>query len=170
MPIKALIGLTVILASPITVAWDKDLDQEIVIVAKRQSSDLKNKVANYIEDVKITQGSLTIEADLVQVAQNGDGDNKSYLAKGKPARFSQLLEDGQLIELKANEISYSPSTNTITIKGNASVSQEGSMVRGDIITYNTETEQLTAESSESVTTILKPDSKVPAKDEKPTEQ
>ncbi|MEW6997638.1 lipopolysaccharide transport periplasmic protein LptA [Colwelliaceae bacterium BS250] len=159
MPYKLLIGLAFMLPT-LTIAAQGDFDQEIKIVAKRQMSDLKNKIASYLEDVKITQGSLSIEADLVQVSNEPGSDNKLYLAKGKPARFSQLLDDGQKIELKANEISYSPATSTITIKGNASISQEGSVVTGDIIIYNIETEQLTAESSESVTTILQPEAKV----------
>lgn len=138
-------------------AAQDDFNKEVVINAKRQASDLKNKIASYIEDVKITQGTLSIEADIVEVSNEKNSTNKYYLAKGKPAKFSQLLDDGQLIELKADEIAYSPGTNIITIKGNASVSQAGSKVSGDIIVYNTLTEQLTAESSESVTTILKPE-------------
>ncbi|WP_260679371.1 lipopolysaccharide transport periplasmic protein LptA [Thalassomonas sp. M1454] len=153
---KLLLSLALLSSSSLYAA-SVDLEQEIKIVAKKQSSDLKNKVASYLEDVKITQGSLSIEADLVQVANEPGSERKFYLAKGKPAKFSQLLEDGQKIELQANEISYSPSSNTIIIKGNASISQEGSMVTGDIITYNITTEQLTAESTGSVTTILKPE-------------
>lgn len=142
-----------------------DFEQEIKIVAKKQSSDLKNKIASYLENVKITQGSISIEADLVQVANESGTQSKYYLAKGNPAKFSQTLDNGQKIELQANEISYSPSTNTIIIKGNASISQEGSMVAGDIITYNISTEQLTAESTGAVTTILKPEAQEKA--EKP---
>lgn len=159
MPYKLLIGFAFMLPT-VTIAAQADFDKEIKIVAKRQASDLKNKIASYLEDVKITQGTLTIEADLVQVSNEPGSDNKFYLAKGQPARFSQLLDDGQKIELKANEISYSPATSIITIKGNASISQEGSIVTGDIIIYNIATEQLTAESNDSVTTILQPDAKV----------
>lgn len=164
MPHKLTLGGLLILLAFNLNADESDFDKEIVIVAKKQSTDLRNKVASYIEDVKITQGSLTIEADIVQVHNEPKSNFKSYLAKGKPARFSQRLDDGQLIELQAEEISYSPESNVITIKGNASVSQEGSKVTGDIITYNILTEQLSAESSESVTTILKPEAKNKAKD------
>ena len=150
---------------PTLAASQVDFEQEIVIVAKKQSSDLKNKIASYMEDVKITQGSLKIEADVVQVKNQADSDHKTYLATGNPAKFSQLLDDGQRINLQANEISYQPATNIIIIKGNASVSQEGSMVKGDIITYNIATEQLSAESTEAVTTILKPEIKDQVQDE-----
>lgn len=137
-----------------------DIDQQIIIKSKRQASDLKNKIASYLDDVEITQGSLSIKADIVQVVSQTDTENKIYIASGKPAIFKQLLDDGQPINLKANKIKYEPAKHLITISGNASVSQEGSLVSGNIIIYNTLTEQLTAESKtnsdESVTTILQP--------------
>lgn len=167
MPHKLLLGIVLATPLAVSVAEEADFRQEIVIVAKKQSSDLKNKIASYMEDVKITQGTLSIEADVVKVTNQEGTDLKHYLATGKPARFSQILDDGQKIELEADEVSYSPTTQTITIKGNASVSQEGSMVKGDIITYNIATEQLSAESASTVTTILKPEVKPEAQDVEP---
>jgi lipopolysaccharide export system protein LptA len=137
-----------------------DIEQQIVIKAKRQATDLKNKIASYLDDVIITQGTLSISADVVQVVSEKNSANKIYIASGKPAIFKQLLDDGQPIHLKADEIKYDPSNHLITISGNASVSQEGSLVSGEKIIYNTFTEQLTAESKsnsdDSVTTILQP--------------
>ena len=161
---KLSLSLLALLTATFVNAAEVDFTQEIKIVAKKQSSDLKNKIASYMEDVKITQGSLNIEADIVQVSNDANSESKTYVARGKPAKFSQLLDDGQKIELQANEISYSPSSQMIIIKGNAKVSQEGSMVQGDIITYNIATEQLSAESTEAVTTILKPEAKKAVED------
>ena len=156
--------LSSLILLPLNVAYSAivDLDQQIVIKAKRQASDLKNKIASYLDDVVITQGSLSIHADVVQVISQANSDNKIYIARGKPAVFRQLLDDGQPIHLKANEIKYEPATHTITISGNASVSQEGSLVSGNKIIYNTLTEQLTAESNtdDTVTTILQPQNKL----------
>lgn len=143
-------------------AAKKDLKQEITIKSKRQSADLKNKIASYLDEVSISQGSIAINADIVQVYSNIDDNTKeasdTYLAKGKPAIFKQQLEDGSLISLQANEIKYQPDLNIITVSGNAQVKQAGSKVTGEIITYNTLSEKLEAQSSsnESVTTILQP--------------
>lgn len=144
--------------SALTFAAEHDINQEIVIKSKRQAGDLKNKIASYLDDVIITQGTLTIKADLVQVYSQADSDQETYVAKGNPATFEQLLDDGTPINLQANEIAYEPSINTITISGNALLRQAGSEVSGSKIVYNTKTQQLEAESSsdESVTTILKP--------------
>ncbi|WP_286265067.1 lipopolysaccharide transport periplasmic protein LptA [Thalassotalea atypica] len=140
-----------------------DLEREIVIKSKRQAGDLKNKIASYLDDVVITQGSLTIKADLVQVYSQIDHDTETYVAKGNPAHFEQQLEDGTKITLEADEITYEPFNYIITISGNAVLRQAGSEVTGSKIVYNTQTEQLNAESGssadETVTTILKPKAK-----------
>lgn len=138
-----------------------DLSQEVTIKSNRQAGDLKNKVISYLENVSITQGSLKIKADLVQVLKQRSDNQDVYVAKGTPATFTQLLDDDSPIVLQANEIRYEPTKNTITIIGNAVLKQEGSEIRGSKITYNTITEQLEAESNnnDAVTTILSPKTK-----------
>lgn len=149
------------ITAPVNAA-KKDLIQEITIKSKRQSADLKNKIASYLDDVSINQGSISIEADIVQVYSQIDNQTNeksdTYLAKGKPAMFKQQLEDGSLISLQANEIKYQPDLHIITVSGNAQVKQAGSQVTGETITYNTSSEKLEAISSDndSVTTILQP--------------
>ncbi|QOL26899.1 lipopolysaccharide transport periplasmic protein LptA [Thalassotalea sp. LPB0316] len=152
--------------APSAFAKKSDLQEEILISADRTAGDLKNRIASYIDDVIITQGSLKIHAELVQVIEDEASDSETYIAKGSPAIFEQLLEDGTPIKLEANEITYEPSINTITISGNAKLSQEGSEVNGDKIIYNTLTEQLEAKSKpkERITTILKPKTKDEVKD------
>ncbi|MDG1750732.1 MAG: lipopolysaccharide transport periplasmic protein LptA [Thalassotalea sp.] len=135
-----------------------DLNEEIKIDASRQAADLKNKIFSYIDNVMITQGSLTIKADLVQVVTESANNEKTYIAKGQPATFEQILEDGTPIHLQANEIKYQPEKNTVIISGNAELRQEGSKVSGTIITYNFLTEQVQASSDENdrVQTVLQP--------------
>ncbi len=143
-------------------AAKKDLEQEITIKADHQTADLKNKIASYLDNVSIRQGSISITADIVkvfsQVDKNNGDKNDTYLAKGKPAIFQQKLEDGSLISLQADEITYTPSSNMITVSGNALVKQAGSKVSGDEITYNTLNEKLAAKGAgnQSVITVLQP--------------
>lgn len=145
-----------------THAAKEDLEREITIKSQRQSADLKNKIASYLDNVSIRQGSISITADIVKVfsimdKKSGEKSD-TYLAKGKPAIFQQKLEDGSLIKLQADEITYKPNSNTITISGNALVKQAGSEVSGNEITYNTLSEKLEAQSAnnQSVTTVLQP--------------
>jgi lipopolysaccharide export system protein LptA len=143
-------------------ATKDDLTQQITIKSKRQSADLKNKIASYLDNVNIKQGSISISADLVQVFSkeniNTGKKEDTDFAQGKPAVFEQQLEDGSFIKLQANEITYKPDLFTINVSGNASVKQSGSEVSGNEITYNILNEKLEAQSGEnqSVTTILQP--------------
>ena len=151
-----------ILVAPAAYAAKKDLTEEIFILADRQSADYKNKIAIYLDNVRISQGSILITADIVQISKKIDKktglESKSYIAKGKPAIFKQQQEDGANISLAADEITYLPHQNLIIIAGNAKVTQAGSHVAASKITYNTLTEKLDAESNpnERVTTILQP--------------
>lgn len=138
-------------------AAKKDLEQKVTIKSLRIATDYKNKIASYLDDVSIRQGSISITADIVKVFSIRE-KNYTYLAKGKPAIFQQQLEDGSVIILQADEITYNPNANMITITGNALVKQAGSEVSGDEITYNISSEKLDAKSvsNQSVTTVLQP--------------
>ncbi len=150
-----------ILLIPAVNAEKFDVDQEIKISSSRQAADLKNKIFSYIDNVIISQGTLTINAELVQVIAQADSEDKIYIAKGSPATFEQTLEDGSPINLQANEIRYEPAKSIVIISGNALLTQEGSEVSGNKITYNFETEYVNAESLENtvVETVLQPKSK-----------
>ncbi len=150
-----------ILLMPSANAEKFDVEQEIKISSSRQAADLKNKIFSYIDNVIISQGTLKIHAELVQVITQVENNNKIYIAKGAPATFEQTLQDGSPINLQANEIRYEPSKNIVVISGNALLRQEGSEVSGSKITYNFETEYVNAESLENakVETVLQPKAK-----------
>lgn len=149
------------LASTPVLAKKIDIQQELSIDASRQSADLKNKIFSYIDNVVIKQGTLLIKADLVQVITSAKTGEKTYIAKGKPATFEQILDDGKPINLQANEIRYEPELNTIIISGNALLKQDGSEVSGSKITYNSITEYVNAESNKNdkVKTVFQPKEK-----------
>jgi lipopolysaccharide export system protein LptA len=152
---------TLALLMPVVSAEKFDVEQEIKISSSRQAADLKNKIFSYIDNVIISQGTLKIHAELVQVITQDQSNNKIYIAKGSPATFEQTLQDGSPINLQANEIRYEPAMNTVVISGNALLRQEGSEVSGSKITYNFDTEYVNAESLENakVETILQPKNK-----------
>ncbi len=142
-----------------------DISQKIEIDASRQAADLKNKIFSYIDNVVITQGSLIIRADIVQVLTQAGSDEKTYIAKGKPATFEQILADGTPLNLQADEIRYEPGNHLVIISGNALLQQEDSQVSGSKITYNIDTQYVNAESktNERTKTIFQPKEKIKAK-------
>ena len=142
-----------------------DMSQKIEIDASKQAADLKNKIFSYIDNVVITQGSLIIHADLVQVLTQSGSEEKTYIAKGKPATFEQTLADGTPLNLQADEIRYEPGNNLVIISRNALLQQEDSEVSGSKITYNIDTQYVNAESknNERTKTIFQPKEKIEAK-------
>jgi len=154
----AALAFSTCLSLPSTAAkFDVTLD--VNIDSSRQAADLKNKIFSYIDNVLITQGPLVIKADLVQVITENKTEDKIYIAKGKPATFKHILGDGSPIYLQANEIKYQPSKNTVVVSGDAELRQEGSSVKGSVITYNFLTEQVNAsnnanDNSSRVSTVL----------------
>ena len=152
------IGFTAVASHSAFAADRSDFSQEVIIKSERQGGDLKKKIFSYIDNVVITQGSLVINADLVQVITPPNGNEKIYIAKGKPAKFSRKLTDGTPINLHADEIKYDPANSLITISGNAYLEQDGTQMTVDIITYNFLTEQVNAlsEDDAQVETVLQP--------------
>jgi len=150
--------LTVATSPAVVSAEISDFDQEVIIKSESQDGDLKKKIFSYIDNVVITQGSLVINADLVQVITTADAKEKVYIAKGSPAKFSRTLADGTPINLQANEIKYDPANSLITISGDAYLEQDGTQMTGDTITYNFRTEQVNASSEDNaqVETVLQP--------------
>jgi lipopolysaccharide export system protein LptA len=138
-----------------------DLKQELKIVAVSQFADIKNNQIIFNGPVKIVQGSININADELRAFTPENSTSKKLIATGKPATFSQELDDGQIGTASANEISYDLATTTLTLTGNAKLNQSGSQVTGNRIKYNINAQELIAESSgtgqDRVITIIQPE-------------
>lgn len=146
--------------SPLTMAGKDDFKLPIKVDSKTQFVDGKRKTSIFKEDVHISQGSLKIDADEVEViAEEGKG-KEIFIARGKPAVYSQIMDDGSSITAKANEIRYQVDTRMLDLRGAAELYQDASMVKGEKISFNLEKEQLIAgsEGGESrVTTVFQPE-------------
>ncbi|WP_343862620.1 lipopolysaccharide transport periplasmic protein LptA [Aliiglaciecola litoralis] len=155
-------ALTVtLLLSTFSLAGEGDFGLPIKVDSQSNFFDGKTKTSIFKRDVKITQGSLEILADEVEVIA-GLGDGKEvFIARGNPARYSQKLDDGSNISAAANEIKYEVANRTLTLTGDAELNQDSSLVKGESISFNMELEQLIAESSDTstggVTAIFQPD-------------
>ncbi len=153
--------LTVLCFAAPVYASSSDFQKPITVDARTQSMDGKNKITRFKGNVLITQGSLTIKATEVEVnAKQGEG-KEIMIARGTPAQYSQTMDDGSKVTAQANELRYEVNQRTISMKGNAQISQNSSMVSGDSITYDMMKEQLMATSSDNsddsrVTTVFRP--------------
>ncbi len=141
-------------------AAQDDYSKEIVINAKRQNADIKHSKVIFFDDVKVTQGSLAINADQLTVLHAGKTGQEVLVATGHPATLSQTLDNGTRITAEAEEVRYIRAERSLKLSGNASLKQADSVVSGEVIRYHIELQQLIAESGEQadsrVTTILLP--------------
>ena len=126
-----------------------DFSKDISAIARDQEIDGRNKISVLIENVIITQGSLEIKADRVEADASQGKGNEVILAIGSPATYQQRLEDGSEVSAQANRITYDVAGKTISLEGNARITQNQSMVSADAISYNMLEEKILANSDEN---------------------
>jgi lipopolysaccharide export system protein LptA len=158
------------MCSSLSFAGKEDFKLPIKVDSKSQFVDGKSKTSVFRDDVHINQGSLNINADEVEVIA-GLGEGKEvFVARGDPARYTQRMDDGSDIRALANEIEYQKESRVLTLKGGAELHQNSSMVKGELIIFNMELEQLIAQGTDDkegrVTTIFQPNS-VPGNKKQP---
>lgn len=151
--------LALILAAPQALALKSDTQQPVYINSDTQQVDMKSNQVIFNGDVSLKQGSINIDADKIVVTRDPKTETINKIqAFGKPAKFSQLMDDGKTISAQAIELDYSISTDELTMKGQAQLAQEGNTIKGSTIRYQIGQQKLVADSdkNERVTTILQP--------------
>ena len=120
-------------------------DKQGVIDGVNQRTELQGNVI-------ITQGSLILRAEKVDVRETRDGYVQAYAngATGRPVSFRQSLDKpGEVIDGVADQLEYDTRTENVRFIGNARVrSTKGAAVdevTGAVIVYNSRTEVFTFE-------------------------
>lgn len=151
--------LALVLAAPQALALKSDTQQPVYINSDTQQVDMKSNQVVFEGDVSLKQGSINIDADRIVVTRNPKTEAiKQIQAFGKPAKFSQLMDDGKTLSGQATELDYRISTDELTMKGQAQLAQDNNTIKGSSIRYQIGKQKLVADSSkeERVTTILQP--------------
>jgi len=124
--------------------------------------DLKNHSAVFTGNVVITQGTLEIHADRVEVSQDPDGNQLgfAYGSGGKPATFRQK-RDGvdEFSEGEAQKIEYDSAANRVRFVGDAHLRMlQGTTItdqaNSELITYDTASETIKLGSGHDRTTVI----------------
>lgn len=138
-----------------------DYTQPVDVRADFWEASIQDNISIYRENVEVRQGTMLIKAARLEANASAGRGNEVLIASGKPATYSQTLEDGKAVSAQANEIRYDLASRTLTLTGNAELSQSGSQVQSAVIRYNIITQQLSAESEQNrrVTTIFTPEIK-----------
>ena len=128
--------ITAILVFPLASSGSDDRDQPVLIQADEVDMDLKSGQRLYRGNVSVTQGSIRILADQIEMTFSNE-QLALALATGQPAIFRQrpagkshdVVGKGQSIEM--DEIS-----NLVTLRGGASLKQQQDTVYGETIVYD----------------------------------
>ena len=128
--------ITAILVFPLTSSGADDRDQPVLIQADEVDMDLKSGQRLYRGNVSVTQGSIRILADQIEMTFSNE-QLALALATGQPAIFRQrpagkshdVVGKGQSIEM--DEVS-----NLVTLRGGASLKQQQDTVYGETIVYD----------------------------------
>ena len=128
-----------LLASPAH-AEKADRDKPVNLEADMVTLDDIKKVSVYQGNVILSQGTLLLRADRVQVTQNAGGLDK-LSATGRPATFRQKLDGrDEFIDGFADRIEYDSVNSQLEMIGQAQLRRGDDELRGAQISYNANTE------------------------------
>lgn len=117
-----------------------DHDKPIYIESDRMNIDDTIHVSTFEGSVKLIQGTLRVTAAKIVVTEDAAG-NKFCVATGRLASFRQKRQEtNEYVEGYGERIEYNSQSDTVDFYVRARVKRGLDDVRGDHITYSTQTE------------------------------
>lgn len=148
--INHLLLLALALSFPVY-AEKADKTKPVNIEADRARMDDINKTAIYEGHVVLTQGTIMILADRIDVVQDEAGFS-SGVAIGKQVYFRQKMEASEeYVEGWANKLDYDGRAEKVKLYDHAHLKRGIDDLRGNFITYDAKTEYFQAQGSASGT-------------------
>jgi lipopolysaccharide export system protein LptA len=117
-----------------------DRTKPINLEADSVTLDDIRKIGVYQGNVILTEGTLMIRADRVEVSQDENG-LKTVVATGNPVSFRQK-RDGvdEYVEAYAPRVEFDNTKGQLELSGGARLRKGDDEIRGNVISYNTQTE------------------------------
>jgi len=117
-----------------------DREKPIHLEADTVTIDDIKKVSVYQGNVILSQGTMLVRADRVQVTQNAEGLDKVN-ATGRPVAFRQKMDGSEeFIEGFADRVEFDGVTRQLELIGQARLRRGSDELRGTQISYNANTE------------------------------
>jgi lipopolysaccharide export system protein LptA len=135
-PFKTILGLALLLCCLTASANMTDRQQPITVDSDFAERDEKTGLTVYRGNVVARQGSLLIEGDVITIVYENNRVIR-ILCVGLPAHFEQETSTkGEMVTAYGESIEYLPIAEKIKLEKNASISQKGTLVKGDVIDYD----------------------------------
>lgn len=161
--LSAITALCLLAFSVQVAALPDDRNQPIKVQAKKLEANRGKNLSVYSGNVVITQGSLQIRADRVEVHGSADGEIKRVIATGQPAHFQQQVQQSENpVKANAQRIEFTVSSDELHLSGDAQVDRDGNTLTAERIDYDLNSEQMQAHGQSGdgrVEMIWKPEKK-----------
>lgn len=133
-------------------------DEDLKIKSDVQDVNYEKNTMHFKGNVIVTQGNISIIAeDLLVETENAEG--QKLLAKGSPARFTQIDDVNGDLSAKALQIEYFVDRQILRLIGDAKFQQGGSEVQSGTIEFDLAKKRVKADgdvnSGGRVTTTIK---------------
>lgn len=120
-------------------ALESDRDQPIYVAADRASIDDNTGITVYTGNVDITQGSMILRGDRVELRRDAEGNVDQIISNGTPAYFEQQPSEEQAVTVATGDkLDYGVGSQLLKIIGDAKVTQAGDEFTGARINYDME--------------------------------
>ncbi len=130
-------GLLLTLIASSSFALPSDRNQAVSLEADHATFNEKTGVTTYNGNVRITQGTMQLEADSIVAQLNANRELQIVNATGRPAKFQQQMSaERGTSRGEAQKIIYNADTGILTLSGNAYLYQDGSSLRGSSLRYS----------------------------------
>lgn len=135
-----LTALLFALSSAAALAEKADRSQPVNLEADNVTVDDRNKVSVYQGNVSLVQGTMSLQADRIEVRQDAAGFDKAT-AFGNPVKFRQKQEGkDEYIEGYAKRVEYDGKQGKLELFGDARLKKGADVLNGNYISYNANTE------------------------------
>lgn len=136
IPIYAAILASLFFLSGYVSALESDRDQPIEIESDRAEFHELEGYTIYSGNVRLSQGSIMLEAAEISIYFE-NGEVYKLVATGDRAYYEQLpAENEGKVVAQANTIEYLLQGDLINLVQNASLTQDGATLNGELITYD----------------------------------
>lgn len=121
-------------------ALPDDRQQPITIESDSAERNDQSGLTEYRGNVVIRQGSVLIDADRVTIHYKGNKVSR-IVSLGTPASYQQQPQvQGGMVIARGEVIEYRLADDLINLKNNASLSRNGTLIKGERITYDLKNE------------------------------
>lgn len=143
----------------LALALATDSQQPMQISSDSSTVDRAHGIATFTGHVKFTQGSTRVTGDKMVVYFDKNNQMQNVVVTGNLAEaWTQPQANKPVLHAKAQTINYRPAQHLIELVGTAQADQDGNLLTGPSLSYNTATQVLTTlpSKAERTTIVIQP--------------